>query len=132
MVEPVRHRRTKGAETDMFEPKATASHLDSTRNGHAAATLAMSALEVIVLQKSKVASARIFGETLKREGIDDSSNLSRVTEVAYEFSVRRRGPSDLYTKTARTALRIFDAFGKTTFATLSANRRLMHRSNLPA
>src|ERR1700683_2935568 len=30
MVEPVRHRRTKGAETDMFEPKATASHLDST------------------------------------------------------------------------------------------------------
>jgi hypothetical protein len=74
----------------------------------------------IVLQKSKVASARIFGETLKREGIDDSSNLSRVTEVAYEFSVRRRGPSDLYTKTARTALRIFDTFGKTTFATLSA------------
>ena len=74
----------------------------------------------ILLQKSKVASARIFGETLKREGIDDSSNLSRVTEVAYEFSVRRRGPSDLYTKTARTALRIFDTFGKTTFATLSA------------
>ena len=33
MVEPVRHRRTKGAETDMFEPKATASHIDSTRNG---------------------------------------------------------------------------------------------------
>src|SRR6266436_5630131 len=31
MVEPVRHRRTKGAETDMFEPKATASHLDSTK-----------------------------------------------------------------------------------------------------
>src|SRR6476660_1340458 len=30
MVELVRHRRTKGAETDMFEPKATASHLDST------------------------------------------------------------------------------------------------------
>src|SRR5476649_267511 len=27
---PVRHRRTKGAATDMFEPKATASHLDST------------------------------------------------------------------------------------------------------
>jgi hypothetical protein len=33
MVEPVRHRRTKGAATDMFEPKATASHLDSTRLG---------------------------------------------------------------------------------------------------
>src|SRR3979411_443382 len=32
MVEPVRHRRTKGAETDMFEPKATASHLDSTQS----------------------------------------------------------------------------------------------------
>jgi hypothetical protein len=30
MVEPVRHRRTKGAATDMFEPKATASHLDTT------------------------------------------------------------------------------------------------------
>ena len=80
----------------------------------------MSAIAEIVLQKSKVASARIFGETSKREGIDDSSNLSRATEVAYEFSVRRRGPSDLYTKTARTALRIFDTFGKVTFATLSA------------
>jgi hypothetical protein len=31
MVEPVRHRRTKAAATDMFEPKATASHLDSIR-----------------------------------------------------------------------------------------------------
>src|SRR5260370_39776531 len=36
MVEPVRHRRTKGAATDMFEPKATASHLDSTLPGHCA------------------------------------------------------------------------------------------------
>jgi hypothetical protein len=43
----------------------------------------------ILLQKSKVASARIFGETLKREAIVDSDNLSRATEVAYEFSVRR-------------------------------------------
>ena len=43
----------------------------------------------ILLQKSKVASVRIFGETLKREAIDDSYNLSRFTEVAYEFSVRR-------------------------------------------
>jgi hypothetical protein len=33
--------------------------------------------------------------------------------------VRRRGPSDPYTKTASAALRIFDTFGKTTFATLS-------------
>src|SRR6266436_3427386 len=38
MVEPVRHRRTKGAETDMFEPKATASHLDSTQSGHSSKT----------------------------------------------------------------------------------------------
>src|SRR6266404_3373520 len=30
MVEPVGHRQTKGAATDMLEPKATASHLDST------------------------------------------------------------------------------------------------------
>jgi hypothetical protein len=30
MVEPVRHRQTKEAATDMSEPKATASHLDST------------------------------------------------------------------------------------------------------
>jgi hypothetical protein len=50
---------------------------------------AMSVLEVILLQKSKVASVRIFGETLKREAVDDSGNLSRVTEVAYEFCVRR-------------------------------------------
>jgi len=48
-----------------------------------------SALPPIVLQKSKVASVRIFGENLEREAIDDSDNLSRVTEVAYEFSVRR-------------------------------------------
>jgi hypothetical protein len=30
MVEPARHRQTKEAGTDMFEPKATAPHLDST------------------------------------------------------------------------------------------------------
>jgi hypothetical protein len=30
MVEPVRHRQTKEAGTDMFEPNATAPHLDST------------------------------------------------------------------------------------------------------
>jgi hypothetical protein len=41
----------------------------------------------IVLQKSKVASVRIFGETLKREAIDDSDSLSLATEVAYEFSM---------------------------------------------
>jgi len=75
----------------------------------------MSALGGILLQKSKVASVRIFGETLKRGAIDDSDNLSRATEVAYEFSV--------YTKTAPAALRIFDTFGKTTFATLSGVTR---------
>jgi hypothetical protein len=46
-------------------------------------------LEGILLQKSKLATVRIFGETLKREAIDDSYNLSHVTEVAYEFSARR-------------------------------------------
>jgi hypothetical protein len=43
----------------------------------------------ILLQKSKFASVRSFGETLKREAIDDSDNLNRVTEVAYELSARR-------------------------------------------
>jgi hypothetical protein len=80
----------------------------------------------IVLQKSKVASVRIFGETLKSEAIDDSYNLSRVTEVAHEFSVGRQGPSDLYAKTAPAALRIFDTTGKTTFATLSRVKRTSH------
>src|ERR1700688_3992018 len=83
----------------------------------------MSAVEGIVLQKSKVAPVQIFGETLRREAIDDSDNLSRATEVAYEFCLRRRGPSDPYTKTASAALRIFDTFGKTTFATLSPRKR---------
>jgi hypothetical protein len=32
MVELVRHRQTKGAATDMFEPTATAPHLDSTED----------------------------------------------------------------------------------------------------
>ena len=43
----------------------------------------------IVLQKSKVAQLLIFGETLERKAIDDSYNLSRVTEVACEFSATR-------------------------------------------
>jgi hypothetical protein len=42
-----------------------------------------------MLQKSKVASAESFSETLKREPVDDSDNLSRASEVAYEFCVRR-------------------------------------------
>ena len=53
------------------------------------ARLTMSGPEGILLQKSKVASVRIFGETLKCEVIDDSDNLSRCTKVAYEFRVRR-------------------------------------------
>ncbi len=43
----------------------------------------------ILLKKSKVASVLIFGETLEREAIDDSDNLSHDSEVAYEFCVRR-------------------------------------------
>lgn len=39
--------------------------------------------------KSQVAGLRIFGENLMREEADDSCSLSRVTEVAYEFHVRR-------------------------------------------
>jgi hypothetical protein len=70
-----------------------------------------------MLQKSKVASVRIFGETLKHEAIDDSDNLSRATEVASEFSVRGWGPSNSYTKNAPAALRIFDTFSKMAFAT---------------
>jgi len=38
----------------------------------------MSAIGRILLQKSKVASVRIFGETSKREAMDDSDNLSRL------------------------------------------------------
>jgi hypothetical protein len=83
----------------------------------------MSAVGLILLQKSKVASVRIFGETLKHEAIDDSDNLSRATEVAYEFSVRGWGPSNLYTKNAPAALRIFDTFSKATFATLSGQKQ---------
>jgi hypothetical protein len=49
----------------------------------------MSAFGGIVLKNSKVASVRIFGETLKREAINDSGNLSRVTKVTHEFSARR-------------------------------------------
>jgi hypothetical protein len=37
--------------------------------------------------------------------------------------VRRRGPSYLYTKTEPAALRNFDTFCKTTFATVSAEQR---------
>jgi hypothetical protein len=83
----------------------------------------MSAFERILLQKSKVATVGISGENLKREEIDDSYSVSPATEVAYEFSVRRRGPSHLYTKTEPAALGNFDTFCKTTFATVSSVNR---------
>jgi hypothetical protein len=44
---------------------------------------------VASVAKVEVASARIFRETLNRDAIDDSHNLSRATEVAYEFCVGR-------------------------------------------
>ena len=47
------------------------------------------AMGTILLQKSKVAGPRIFRENTKREAIADSYSLSRVTEVACEFDVRR-------------------------------------------
>jgi hypothetical protein len=50
---------------------------------------AMSALRSIVLQKSKVAELQIFRENTKQEATAESSNLSRITEVAREFSVGR-------------------------------------------
>lgn len=39
--------------------------------------------------KVESCTVKIFSETLKREAIDDSDNLSRATEVAYEFCARR-------------------------------------------
>ena len=45
----------------------------------------------IVLQKSKVATPRIFRENKKRETIADSHTLNRVAEIAGEFDAR--GPA---------------------------------------
>ena len=67
-----------------------------------ASSPAMSAMPPILLQKSKVASVRIFGEILNREAIDDSDNLSRATEVAYEFCVGYVAPQ---ISTRKTRLR---------------------------
>jgi len=49
----------------------------------------MPAIEVILLQNSKVAGSRIFRENAKLEAIADSYNLNRIAEVACEFNVRR-------------------------------------------
>src|SRR6202011_1535650 len=83
----------------------------------------MSAIDGILMQKSKVATVCLFGENLKRAEIDDSCSLSRATKVADEFSVSRRGPSGPYLKTTPTARRIFDHLCKTTFATVSTVKR---------
>jgi hypothetical protein len=74
------HDPTISGWNDRFAPTAAIRTSDVERDVRYSA---------ILLQKSKVASVQIFGETIKREAIDDSDNLSRATEVAYEFSVRR-------------------------------------------
>src|SRR5258708_12014428 len=75
---------------------STPSHHRPSLNGR----LRNGRLWRIVLQKSKVATPRIFGENSKHEPMDHSCNLSPVSEVACEFSARRLGPTDLYPKTA--------------------------------
>ena len=72
------------------------------------------------MQKSKVATPRIFRENKRRETIADSYTLNRVAEIAGEFDARRPVPPHLYTEDAPTARRIFDHLCKTTFATVSA------------
>ena len=49
----------------------------------------MSALPLILLQKSKVAGRLIFREITKREAIADLYSLTHISEVACEFNVRR-------------------------------------------
>jgi hypothetical protein len=83
----------------------------------------MSGIDGIVLQKSKVAEPGIFRENAKQETIADSYTLNRITEVASEFSARRPGPSHLYTEVASAARRIFEHQCKTTFATVSMDKR---------
>ena len=43
----------------------------------------------IVLQKSKVATARFFREIWKRKEVDDLHSPNCATEVAHEFGARR-------------------------------------------
>ena len=73
----------------------------------------------ILLQKSKVATPRIFREDKRWETIADSYTLNRVAEIAGEFDARGPVPPHLYTKDAPTARRIFDHLCKMTFATVS-------------
>jgi hypothetical protein len=70
------------------------------------------------LQKSKVASVRIFGETLIREPVDDSDNLSRPSEVAHEFCARWLGPPQISTRKPRLR--------PSEFLTPSTKRLLQH------
>ena len=79
----------------------------------------MSADLPILLQKSKVATPRIFREDKRWETIADSYTLNRVAEIAGEFDARGHVPPHLYTEDAPTARRIFDHLRKTTFATVS-------------
>jgi hypothetical protein len=74
----------------------------------------------ILLQKSKVATPRIFREDKRWETIADSYTLNRVAEIAGEFDARGHVPPHLYTEDAPTARRIFDHLCKTTFATVSS------------
>jgi hypothetical protein len=85
----------------------------------------MSALGRILLKKSKVATVRIFGEKLKRIRIVDSYSRSGAAEVAYEFSVRQRGPPGP-AKTASKGRRIFDLLCRTTFSTVSGATQTSH------
>ena len=82
--------------------------------------LTMSGLPLILLQKSKVATPRIFREDKRWETIADSYTLNRVAEIAGEFDARGHVPPHLYTEDAPTARRIFDHLCKTTFATVSS------------
>jgi hypothetical protein len=77
----------------------------------------------ILLQKSKVATPRIFRENKRWETIADSYTLNRVAEIAGEFDARGHVPPHLYTEDAPTARRIFDHLCKTTFATVSGVKR---------
>jgi hypothetical protein len=49
----------------------------------------MSVVEGDTVAKVENCIERILGETLKREAIGDSDNISRPAEFAYDFSVRR-------------------------------------------
>ena len=99
---------------------ATASHFVAPgASRQFAASQQSVAVGLILLQKSKVATPRIFREDKRWETIADSYTLNRVAEIAGEFDAREPIPPHLYTEDAPTARRIFDHLCKTTFATVS-------------